>query len=227
MKILAIECTHQVACVAVRNGNSTVGRLNGEWQKTAEVIVPLAMQAMLAAGLAPAELDGVAVSSGPGSFTALRIGMSAAKGVAYGAGCPLVPVPTMLAMAAASCSHTEAGHIVPVIPSRPGEYFYSIFRRGGDAPGLLEELGQGRCMAAELSGLLAPFSGDIALPARDIAAVATHAPGLAGFVLDAGFFTAESLLPMAESALRNGSAATAAEASPDYRQIFVPLQKKQ
>ena len=227
MKILAIECTHQVACVAVRNGNSTVARLNGEWQKTAEVIVPLAMQAMSLAGLAPAALDGVAVSSGPGSFTALRIGMSAAKGIAYGAGCPLVPVPTLLAMAAASCVHTEACHIVPVIPSRPGEYFYSIFRRDGDAPGLLEELGQGRCMAGELAGLLTPFSGDVALPARDAAAVASHAPELAGFVLEAGFFTAESLLPFAESTLRNGSAATAGEASPDYRQIFVPLRKKQ
>jgi len=47
----------------------------------------------------PQELDSVAVSEGPGSFTGLRIGMSAAKGIAVGAGLPIVPVPTFEAFA--------------------------------------------------------------------------------------------------------------------------------
>jgi tRNA threonylcarbamoyladenosine biosynthesis protein TsaB len=47
----------------------------------------------------PESLDCVAVSSGPGSFTGLRIGMSAAKGIAYGAGLPIIPVPTYEAAA--------------------------------------------------------------------------------------------------------------------------------
>jgi len=227
MKILAIECTHGVACVAVKNGNVTVERINGEWQRTAEVIVPLAMQAMSEAGLVPSELDGVAVSSGPGSFTALRIGMSAAKGIAYGSGCPLVPVSTLAAMAVAASGYTEARHIVPVIPSRPGEYFYAIYRRQEGSPDLLDELGQGRCLVDELVTLLTPFSGDLAIPVRDAAAFATRSSGLAEFALDAAFFTAGSLLAMAETVLEKGGAATPGEASPDYRQIFVPLQKKQ
>lgn len=47
----------------------------------------------------PEELDSIAVSEGPGSFTGLRIGMSAAKGIAAGAGLPIVPVPTFEAFA--------------------------------------------------------------------------------------------------------------------------------
>ena len=227
MKILAIECTHGVACVAVKNGNVTVERINGEWQKTAEVIVPLAMQAMSEAGLVPADLDGVAVSSGPGSFTALRIGMSAAKGIAYGAGCPLVPISTLTAMAVAASGHTEARHIVPVIPSRPGEYFYTIYRRQAEAPGMLDELGQGRCMVDDLVALLTPFSGDLAIPVRDAEAFAGRSTDLAESALDAAFFTAGSLLAMAETALGEEGAAAPGEASPDYSQIFVPLQKKQ
>ena len=50
-------------------------------------------------GIKPEYLDSVAVSEGPGSFTGLRIGFSAAKGIAYGANIPLVPVPTYEAFA--------------------------------------------------------------------------------------------------------------------------------
>ncbi|NTV02586.1 MAG: tRNA (adenosine(37)-N6)-threonylcarbamoyltransferase complex dimerization subunit type 1 TsaB [Chlorobiaceae bacterium] len=227
MNILAIECTHRVACVAVKNGGITVERINGEWQKTAEVIVPLVMQAMEEAGLVPADLDGVAVSSGPGSFTALRIGMSAAKGIAYGAGCPLVPVSTLAAMATAACAHTEALHLVPVVPSRPGEYFYAIYRRQAGAPELLEELGQGRCLVDELAVRLETFAGSVCIPVRDAELFVSHAPDLAEIALEASFFTAASLLPMSESALGKGVSAMPGDAAPDYRQIFVPLQKKQ
>ena len=50
-------------------------------------------------GIKPEDLDSIAVSEGPGSFTGLRIGFSAAKGIAYGANIPLVPVPTYEAFA--------------------------------------------------------------------------------------------------------------------------------
>ncbi|HSW55522.1 MAG TPA: tRNA (adenosine(37)-N6)-threonylcarbamoyltransferase complex dimerization subunit type 1 TsaB [Ignavibacteriaceae bacterium] len=51
------------------------------------------------ANVKPAELDAIAVSEGPGSFTGLRIGFSAAKGIAYGANLPILPVPTYEAFA--------------------------------------------------------------------------------------------------------------------------------
>jgi tRNA threonylcarbamoyladenosine biosynthesis protein TsaB len=51
------------------------------------------------ARIKPSELDTIAVSEGPGSFTGLRIGLSAAKGIAYGANLPVLPVPTYEAFA--------------------------------------------------------------------------------------------------------------------------------
>jgi tRNA threonylcarbamoyladenosine biosynthesis protein TsaB len=67
-----------------------------------------------AAQCSPRKLRGIAVSIGPGSFTGLRIGLSVAKGIAYGVGLPVVGVPTLLALAehAASTSGLEAGALV-------------------------------------------------------------------------------------------------------------------
>ncbi len=226
MKILAIECTHQVACVAVNNGSSVFEGVNGDWQKTAEAIVPLVMRVMADAGVAPAELDAVAVSAGPGSFTALRIGMSVAKGIAYGAGCPLVPVSTLFSMAVSASGQTEARYIVPVIPSRPGECFYAVYWPASGS-GILTELDNGRCMVTELASKLVPFDGEIAITARDVSGVVSPAPELSAFCIEATLFSAASLLPMAEAELAKGPAVGLRDASPDYRQIFVPLQKKQ
>ncbi|MCO6474462.1 MAG: tRNA (adenosine(37)-N6)-threonylcarbamoyltransferase complex dimerization subunit type 1 TsaB [Melioribacteraceae bacterium] len=54
---------------------------------------------LLQAGLTLDEIKGIAVSMGPGSFTGLRIGLSSAKGLAFGSGLPLIPVPTFDALA--------------------------------------------------------------------------------------------------------------------------------
>ncbi len=64
---------------------------------------------MKSAGVQPEMLNAVAVSAGPGSFTGLRIGMSAAKGIAFGAGLPIVPVPTFEALAMEVSTFLEDG----------------------------------------------------------------------------------------------------------------------
>ena len=222
MKILAIECTHGFASVAVGHGDRLVERRLADWQKTAESLVPLVMQAMEAAGVTAAELDGVAVSSGPGSFTALRIGLSVAKGIAFGAGLPLVPVPTMLAMADAATEQVASTQIVAVIPSRAGEYFYSIF---AVEDGILSEIESSRCLVAELPARLADLSGEFAIVSRSSDLLADEVPSLAPHLADASSFNAASLLRHARKALAEGLGESASGAVPDYRQAFTPVQR--
>jgi len=219
MKILAIECTHGFASVAVSNAGNVAEQRLAEWQKTAEALVPLVEQVMADAGLQPADLDGVAVSSGPGSFTALRIGMSVAKGIAFGAGLPLAPVSTFAALASSVLPHTDALHIVPVIPSRASEYFAAICRRDG---GELVEVESFRCDAAELPGRLASLGADFAIAGRGVQVIADEVPQLAPHCVEASSFSASSLLPFARKALAENGAEASAEAVPDYRQAFVP-----
>jgi len=82
-----------------------------------------------AAGATTGDVSAVAVSAGPGAFTGLRVGMSAAKGFCYGWGVPLVPVPTLLALA-----HRFPGEgriVCPVQDARRGEVYAALFRWNG------------------------------------------------------------------------------------------------
>jgi len=72
------------------------------------------------------EIDAVAVSSGPGSFTGLRIGMSTAKGLVMAAGAALVPIPTLDGLA---CQFSFADRLIcPVIDARKKEVYAAFFR---------------------------------------------------------------------------------------------------
>ncbi len=75
-------------------------------------------------GLAPSELDAVAVGAGPGSFTGLRIGMATAKGIAFAAGKPLWAVSSLAALA----SGNPATAVCAVLDARRGEVFAGCYR---------------------------------------------------------------------------------------------------
>ncbi len=95
-----------------------------------------------------ADIGGVAVSAGPGSFTGVRIGMGTAKGLALGAGIPLFPVPTLTALAQNVASYH--GIIVPMMDARREEVYAAVF------------------MAED--GVLTPVSPMEALPLSDLLA---------------------------------------------------------
>jgi tRNA threonylcarbamoyladenosine biosynthesis protein TsaB len=82
----------------------------------------------------PRKLQGIAVSIGPGSFTGLRIGLSVAKGIAYGVGLPVVGVPTLLALAehAACTSRLEAGtRVLAALDARRDEVYAQMCEWNG------------------------------------------------------------------------------------------------
>ncbi len=75
----------------------------------------------------PADLDAVAVSEGPGSYTGLRIGVSAAKGLAYTLDIPMITVPTLEILARnISADH---GYIIPLIDARRMEVYTAVYDR--------------------------------------------------------------------------------------------------
>ena len=194
---------------------------SADWKKAAETLVPLIEQVMAQSALDLQQLDCIAISSGPGSFTALRIGMAIAKGVAYGLGIPLVPVPTMPAMAASL--QAETGMVMAVIPSRKGEYYYASYTPGELSSGVWHHEVQ-RGSAADVAASASALSGDggTVVVGRQLNELIPLLEGTGAVYRDADFFSASSLFFSAKRLFSVADAAGLNEVTPDYRQMFTP-----
>ncbi|WP_172121762.1 MULTISPECIES: tRNA (adenosine(37)-N6)-threonylcarbamoyltransferase complex dimerization subunit type 1 TsaB [unclassified Devosia] len=116
-------------------------------------------------GLGYADLGRVAVSTGPGSFTGLRIGLSAARGIALARGIPVVGAPTLLAL---SLSAPSEGPIAVLLDARRGEAYSQTFSTRGVPAGAAQLLPMAQAEAAVPAGatlLRGPFI-DVSLLAR-------------------------------------------------------------
>mgnify|MGYP000008779368 CR=1 FL=1 len=71
------------------------------------------------------QLSAIAISKGPGSYTGLRIGVSAAKGLSYALDIPLISIPTLLSLA--HQVRTEEGYIIPMLDARRMEVYSAVF----------------------------------------------------------------------------------------------------
>jgi len=128
--ILALETATPRGSVALVSGGAVRAeaflspgpRASGSYIAAVEAL-------FVSAGAATGDVSAVAVSAGPGAFTGLRVGMAAAKGFCFGWGVPLVPVPTLFALAV---RFPGEGRIVcPVQDARRGEVYAALFRWDG------------------------------------------------------------------------------------------------
>ena len=105
---LAIDTATDSASVAVRAGEQTIARsVRGARQHAAQIL-PLVQQVLALAQLSLEQIAGVIVGDGPGSFTGLRIGWAAAKGLVHERQLPLITIPSLLAAAHAAGVETVA-----------------------------------------------------------------------------------------------------------------------
>jgi tRNA threonylcarbamoyladenosine biosynthesis protein TsaB len=95
----------------------------------AEALMPLVARVMDKAGVSFAEIDRIAVTVGPGSFTGLRVGIAAARGIALASGKPAVGVSTLAALAAPHLGESRA--VVAAIDARHGQVYLQVFGPGG------------------------------------------------------------------------------------------------
>jgi tRNA threonylcarbamoyladenosine biosynthesis protein TsaB len=128
MNVLAMETSGKIITVAVSAGTTLIETALDAGFRHAETLMPAVASVLELAGIEPSELDLVACSKGPGSFTALRIGMATAKGIARGAGCDMKAVPT-LPLLAAGREHWP-GIVVPLMDARKKRVYAAAFQAG-------------------------------------------------------------------------------------------------
>ncbi len=97
----------------------------------AEALVPMVEQVMQTARIGFSDLERVAVTVGPGSFTGLRVGLSAARGFALATGKPAVGVTTLAALAAPFLAFDDSHPVLCAIDARHGHVFLQLFGVGG------------------------------------------------------------------------------------------------
>lgn len=97
----------------------------------AEALMPLIAEVMAQSGVGFHALDRIAVTNGPGSFTGLRVGLAAARGIALAADRPAVGVTTLTAYAAAVISETGRSPVIAAIDARHDQVYYQVVSGNG------------------------------------------------------------------------------------------------
>ena len=129
MLILAIEtATDRCGVALLSDRNLLVELLLTRPRSHAESLVPMIQEALSLARVSAAQIEVVAVSMGPGSYTGLRIGVSTAKGLAFASDATLVGVPSLDALALAVADHASAGdHLLTAFAARRDEVYARLF----------------------------------------------------------------------------------------------------
>ncbi len=125
--ILNIDTSTEQASICLSDGGRPVYSMANAHQKDHASWIHVAIQeALKATGSGVENLEAVAITAGPGSYTGLRVGMASAKGLCYALGIPLIAINTLEAMAFA-VREEDADFLCPMIDARRMEVFAALY----------------------------------------------------------------------------------------------------
>src|SRR5436190_21526779 len=133
MRVLAIDTALEACAAAVLDtehgavASESLPMLRGH----AEALMPLIARVMRQADMPFSALGRIAVTTGPGSFTGLRVGISAARGIALAAAKPAIGLTTLAAYAAPFIAHDDKTAVAVAIDARHQHVYLQIFGPGG------------------------------------------------------------------------------------------------
>lgn len=219
MKILGIESSSLVASAAILADGLVIAEYTVNHKKThSQTLLPMIDEIVRMTELDLHELDAIAVSGGPGSFTGLRIGSATAKGIGLALEKPLIHVPTLDAMAwnLYGCAHL----ICPIMDARRGQVYTGIYTFESEED--FQVIRESAAMdLGELIGILREmgesvvFLGD-GVPVGE-ARIRGELGDLAHFAPpQANRQRAASVAALGEKLYREGKIETAAEHAPSY-----------
>ena len=135
MLILALESSAKAASAALaRDGELIDMEFRNDGLTHSKTLLPMAEQVLARAGLGMKDLDAVAVAHGPGSFTGIRIGVSAVKGLCWAAEKPAIGVSTLEAMAWNAENAAEGSVICCAMDARRNQVYNALFEFSDGKP---------------------------------------------------------------------------------------------
>ncbi len=128
MKVLALETATKVCSVAILEDNKVlIEKTVNSSQNHSEVLLDLVQETLKSADLSVGDIDEFAISSGPGSFTGLRVACATAKAFAFTEDACVYEVCTLDSLAYNAVSELEKATIIPIIDARRKQVYFSIY----------------------------------------------------------------------------------------------------
>lgn len=220
-RLLALDTATENCSVALQSQQQYYTRVAVSPREHSQRILGFIDEVTQEAGVAKAELDGIVVGIGPGSFTGVRIGVSVAQGLAYSLGLKVVGITTLAALAQQAVRKKRVKTVIAAIDARMGEVYLAVYQLNDDgalacclAPCV------GKPSVAWLRELLSDYAA-----MEDCALVGTGAEAYAEQFAEAISCPADSdvLLPEAEDMLSLASAnfSVLAKAAEDLEPLYV------
>lgn len=138
MKFLALDTSTEACSVALALDGQILVLDEVCPQQHSKRILPMLQQLLSDAGVSLYQLDGIIFGRGPGSFTGVRIGVSVAQGLAFGADLPVFGVSTLAAMAQAAAVQQNATEVIAAIDARMAEVYIAAYAL--DEAGLMQAI---------------------------------------------------------------------------------------
>lgn len=216
MNILAVESSATAAGAAVWSDGELRAEVYNHTRLThSQTLLPMIADMLRNAQLSIDEMDAFAVAAGPGSFTGVRIGVAAVKGLAFGKNVPCIPVSTLLGMAYLFVG--QQAHICAVMDARCGQVYNALFEVNGAA---VTRLCADRAIPVDALGVELAAGGHSWVLVGDGAALcAERLAGVAPVVLAPAhlrYQRASAVAMAAEQALLRGESVTDAALAPFY-----------
>ena len=222
MKLLSVECSATPCSVALTEDNKILSSAFTNVKLThSQTLMPMALSVLNSSLTKISEIEALAVSAGPGSFTGIRIGISAVKGLAQAKNLPCVAVSTLEAMAE-NYSDTDC-FVCSVMDARCNQVYNALFKSEN---GEMERLCEDRALAIEE---LAPQVEELSKEGRKIYIVGDGAEIFYPFVSKTEnvyladpkrrFQNAVGVSAVAEKLLKEGKVTTAKELCPIYLRL--------
>lgn len=218
--ILCLETATSICSVALCDRNGVAAsRESNDSKSHASLLTVFIGEVLAEAGISAFDLDAISVSKGPGSYTGLRIGVSAAKGLAFAASRPLIGIETTLSMfhGIQANYHGERNILFcPVLDARRMEIYYAIYDSEGNiVKDISAEVIHENSFADVSAGKELILFGPGALKLKDV----LKSPGIS-FMDDFRMSASHQLKP-AFAALDNGKIEDVAYFEPLYLKDFI------
>lgn len=228
MIFLALDTSTEACSVALSYHGQLLALDEVCPQQHSKRILPMVQQVLADAGISLNQLNGIVFGRGPGSFTGVRIGVSVAQGLAFGADVPVYGVSTLAAMAQAAAQLKGSRQVIAAIDARMAEVYLAAYAL--DEQGLMQAISsevaaKPGALPAAITGLT--FSTGVLGVGTGWQTYGSELQALTptNIASDILYPSAQYMLPFANIAWQNGQFVAAELAEPVYVRDEVTWQK--